>query len=390
MANNNGWRALIYDAEWARFKKGQEGVIVSEDGRMCETIGDNRDNILIEADPNFKFAPRSSGHILFIQKGTDLFDIVCLEQESGGKLELVVDSVSMSVCDEPALSYYNDLINILNEQSLVTIKENQDPPYSVTYGDELGQFKIVSPTRNEFTDILNSLDNGGVAEIPLIVSVKKYGDTYVSENGATLTLTRGDGETIRGKRSEFDFSFLTVTMVEESNDSSTEAEVTSPITCSLSPDNAVSETCEGGTVTFTPSYSESDCNCSLTRSPDKLKCNGGTVTFVVTCQKPQEKTYYYSINFAVVKVTTKYTRETCIETQEIEEDGMMVDVSLVPQEGVSVKSFSDGILQLYIDMDVEEFNIKVTSDLGYSCIARFLKINNEFTILNNTCTSSQP
>jgi len=381
MANNNGWRALIYDAEWARFKRGQEGVIVSEDGRMCETIGDNRDNILIEADPNFKFTPRTSGHILFTQKGTDLFDIVCLKQESGGKLELVVDSVSMNVCDAPALSYYNDLINILNEQSLVTIKENQDPPYSVTYGDELGQFKIVSPTRNEFTDIISNLANGGTVETPLVVSVKKYGDTYTSENGATLTLTRGDGETIREKRSEFDFSSLLVSYVEGG---------TTPITCSLSPSDAVSNTCEGGSVTFTPSYSEDICNCEITRSTEKLKCNGGTVTFVVTCQKPQEKTYYYSINFAVVKVTTKYTRETCIETQEIEEDGMIVDVSLVPQEGVSVKSFSDGILQLYIDMDVEEFNIKVTSDIGYSCIARFLKRNNEFMILNSTCISSQP
>lgn len=76
----HGWRAIIYDADWAKFKSGQTGVIISEDGRTCETIDDDKSSIVVIATKNESGAPRSNGHILFRQKGTDLFDIVCLRQ----------------------------------------------------------------------------------------------------------------------------------------------------------------------------------------------------------------------------------------------------------------------------------------------------------------------
>lgn len=74
-----GWRAIIYDAPWARFDSGQTGVIVSEDGRTCETVDDDKSNIKVIADET-QSTSKKSGHILFRQKGSNLFDIVCLNQ----------------------------------------------------------------------------------------------------------------------------------------------------------------------------------------------------------------------------------------------------------------------------------------------------------------------
>jgi hypothetical protein len=79
----HGWRAIIYDAPWARFKSGQDGVYISEDGRSCETVNDDISSIIVEAIPNTTDEVRDNGHILFRQKGSDLFDIVCLSQNPG-------------------------------------------------------------------------------------------------------------------------------------------------------------------------------------------------------------------------------------------------------------------------------------------------------------------
>jgi hypothetical protein len=93
----HGWRAIIYDAPWARFKPGQIGVIISEDGRSCETSNDDKSSIVIEVDPNYTTSDRSNGHVLFRQKGSDLYDIVCLSQE-GSTYELSVEFHG-SICE---------------------------------------------------------------------------------------------------------------------------------------------------------------------------------------------------------------------------------------------------------------------------------------------------
>ena len=86
----SGWRAIIYDAPWARFKPNQKGVIISSDGRSCETTDDSKDCIIIVVDAHIGLEDRDNGHVLFKQKGSDLFDIVCLYQESGGVYELEI------------------------------------------------------------------------------------------------------------------------------------------------------------------------------------------------------------------------------------------------------------------------------------------------------------
>ena len=50
----NGWRAIIYDAPWAYFKPGQEGVMITSDGKACETIDDEKDSIIVRCYPFIK------------------------------------------------------------------------------------------------------------------------------------------------------------------------------------------------------------------------------------------------------------------------------------------------------------------------------------------------
>lgn len=75
-----GWRAIIYDAPWVKFvlDDGESGVVISEDGKSCETLNDDISSIRVVKDPDAK-EKGTGGHILFRQKGSDLFDIVCLK-----------------------------------------------------------------------------------------------------------------------------------------------------------------------------------------------------------------------------------------------------------------------------------------------------------------------
>ena len=73
----HGWRAIIYDAPWAIFEPNQTGIIISEDGKSCETADDSISSVKIIIDPESE-SSGGDGHILFRQKGSDLFDIVCI------------------------------------------------------------------------------------------------------------------------------------------------------------------------------------------------------------------------------------------------------------------------------------------------------------------------
>ena len=57
-------------------------LLGQDDGKTCETVDDDKSSIVVVADVNENFAPRKNGHILFKQKGTDLYDVVCLYQDA--------------------------------------------------------------------------------------------------------------------------------------------------------------------------------------------------------------------------------------------------------------------------------------------------------------------
>jgi len=175
-----GWRAIIYDAPWAFFKSGQTGVYVSEDGKACETMNDDKSNIIVFADPNMGFTGRENGHILFRQKGSDLFDIVCLSQDEGGTYSLEVDNLEIDGCvGEPYESFIRSLTihEIINgEKRLVTKYEDKKQ-------------MVTSPTAND--DISkNKFKNDTDSDIPVTITVSRGNATAT----ATLTIMSSDSQ----------------------------------------------------------------------------------------------------------------------------------------------------------------------------------------------------
>ncbi len=168
-----GWRAIIYDAPWARFVSGQPGVIVSDDGKACETVDDDISSIIVEADKNTSFDERDNGHILFRQKGSDLFDIVCLYQGAGGTYELEVENVTIDGCvGKDYGSFIRDLV----------IYEIENGNRSKVTGYENIKSMLVKPTA---IDASNNFKNNTSSPITMPITVSNAGATA----SATLTIT---------------------------------------------------------------------------------------------------------------------------------------------------------------------------------------------------------
>lgn len=395
---NNGWRALIYDAEWARFKRGQEGVIVSEDGRMCETLDDNRDNIEIEADPNLLFLPRTSGHILFKQKGTDLFDIVCIEEEPGGTLALEATDTEFIVCNNGTIITLADLAN----KMIVTSSVNGGKPSVLEYGNGISTctrshgkytctYKINSPSEDEIEAAVNSINDEHTEEtLGVVVEVSVEGQQYVGTSTMTI---RGGNELIEeNKKSKFYLSNLVATKQGESGGGG-------EVTCSIVPNNvtpSASEACNSTTIKFTAVSSKPTCNCSITKSKPELECKGGQIMFVVNCDS-QEDTTYYVVDFSIDKlVETLYDERTCAgSTSKTRRDtlkldaGGNVDVSIV--DGATLKATTPSSIELYLPLNATEFTLKlVSNELGFSCDVKFVKDNDIFKPNRDTCISSTP
>ena len=147
METSKGWIAVIYDAPWARFKEGQEGVIVSDDGKTCETVDDDKSKIVVVADVNANFAPRKNGHILFKQKGTDLYDVVCLYQDATEHVyQLCIESESD---DKPDVA-----VTLSSSDSYQTLL-NKLKVYWIIDGDENNTIRctdygLLTPTPQDF------------------------------------------------------------------------------------------------------------------------------------------------------------------------------------------------------------------------------------------------
>ena len=386
--NNNGWRALIYDATWARFKTGQTGVFVSEDGRMCETIDDNRDNVLIEADPNLGFTERTSGHILFKQKGTDLFDIVCLEQAAGGVFELFLTGISATICSvEDSDTIYDTLNNTLASQGLVQYSINGGERHALSAGD----FTVIMPNRSGLKSLAQIVSETNQAQsCGLMVTIRFSDGNIYSSNTATFTAVPGDVAVKKDEKSVFDFSLLKVVVTEEVNGG--EGGGAKAVVCQITPVNGSVIGCSDTTVRFTATTKEDSCNCTITKDKTELECIGGTVHFTVDCEEdtPGTTENVYSIDLSKISVYTSYKLESCFTSEDKRVGGSVASATLIRKDGIEVLEETATSLRMHIALNVNSFQIKVVSDLNYSCIATFNKINGEFKVTKNTCTSSTP
>jgi len=87
--NRTGWNAVIYDVDWARFASGQEGIAVYKDGKECETIDEQANKVIIEANVNDSIID-NVGHILFKQKGSNNTFIICIKAVNDGNIAINV------------------------------------------------------------------------------------------------------------------------------------------------------------------------------------------------------------------------------------------------------------------------------------------------------------
>lgn len=306
----NGWRAIIYDANWARFKTGQTGVIVSEDRRSCETIDDDKSNIIIVADPNLALEERDNGHVLFRQKGSDLFDIVCLLQDVGGTYALEVNNMTIDGCTGKDYgSFIRDLViyEIINgERKQVTNYEDK-------------KAMVVTPAAS---DASNNFKNAGDESITFPIKVAKAGIS----TEATLTSTAAGDEHEEYTNTEFD-GLDQITITKESD----------------------------GNVRYIISATEGNVDG---------KCKGGSVIF--KANKQYESDPIYKISIESVIATEHFDVKKCGTTIETASHSVAVACQLVPKSGVSVIESGSNYLSISVTPGVSSVTVIVSTSRGVS------------------------
>jgi hypothetical protein len=221
MKKGKGWRAIIYDAPWAFFKKNQPGVIVSEDGKSCETVDDDKSNIIIIAYKNTEQVKRTRGHVFFRQKGTELFDIVCLDQNASvviHQLELIVDDVTIDGC---STQKYLDLKEAIKNR-VYWVEDSVRTPCT--------DFVLKTPTQATILD--------GGETYPIKVTAKIYDKEYDASANVYVTNADEESEPVRVE-TIFSIDCIKNYITKKTGGS---------VTCSIYPNNKEVE-CKGN-VTF--------------------------------------------------------------------------------------------------------------------------------------------
>ena len=172
-----GWRGVIYDAWWARFKSDQEGVVVYEGGKECETTDEAKDRIQIEVDKNASVRNTRKGYILFTQKGTNCTDIVCITQEAGGEYVLSMDNITLSECDTSAdINGYNALLAKIRENTYESINGGERRLVQSWTGKEITspKFDDYNPgVRNNYTAMVVDNELGASAQATVTITTAR-------------------------------------------------------------------------------------------------------------------------------------------------------------------------------------------------------------------------
>lgn len=171
MENNRGWKAIIYNAPWARFAQGQSGVIISQDGKTCETTDDSKNSIIVTSDENTSYEPRENGYILFTQNDTGLYDIVCLYQNPAEhEYSLHVNDLALT-CDNATWSNFQNSLSVY----FLEDETNRIPctNYTINY-----------PTEQAFNTMAQSMVN---TSFTISVSASYQSQEYTAQGTCNLT-----------------------------------------------------------------------------------------------------------------------------------------------------------------------------------------------------------
>ena len=339
-----GWKAIIYDAEWAVFKKGQNGVFVSEDGKVCETIDDDKSNIIVEADPNVSFALRTNGHILFRQKGTDLFDIVCLSQESGGIYELEAHDVTIDGCEGMD---YSTFIESLDVYEII----NRTDRRKLSYDDKKNM--VSRPNQQDFINNNNYIGYNNGEGGNVIVSIFGKHDTITSSK-IIITAVNEPYEQYTGT------SINGLENITISHYGTEEG-------CFLSIVSDAADGCTGGLVKFAKKNAgEQLCTIQPKSGNVAGKCNGGAVTFEAKITQISYPKYIITVN---VSISDNYDIMQCgakigTTSQTVNE----YNVSVIPKDGIEVTqefSYDTKTIIISASNGVSTMALVITTDKGF-------------------------
>lgn len=321
METSKGWIAIIYDAPWARFKDGQPGVIVSDDGKTCETVDDDKSNIVVVADVNADFSPRKNGHILFKQKGTDLYDVVCLYQDATEHVyQLCVESESDDNPDVAVTLSSNDSYQTLLNKLKVYWIIDGDKNNTIRCTD----YGLLTPTPQDFNnkeDIETSYT--------ISVSAMTGGNRYFNDSPecAKLCVITSTGETRAFSGVDF-----------------------------FCGDEKINDDFTGFTATYVDGSGSSIF--ILTPSVSTLNCDGGSVNFTVTEKPSTYPTYSWDTSCLRAQIVYTTNKDRTIT------DNTGVNVTTVVDKNGSANSnaiknwnWSNNKLEITVEPGTEYVNV---------------------------------
>lgn len=300
-----GWRAIIYDCEWAFFKENQSGLTISNDGKECETWDDNIDLVDVILEKNESYDDKG-GHILFSQKGSDLHKIVNINQGGNQTYELRVSTNYNKFngcpgdCDD-RYGYFLDGI---------TIEERKNSSREEDWIKIDNTNKNYYLTRPKKDDICNGwLDNLGNQDVPETVAVENtcYDFTPPIHAEASVDITIASSN-------ENEVYYDT----EISNDNAVKAEfIPSPTpTCSIGIYGGGEPecSCEGAEVQFI-ALSDATCEIGIENGEEaSCSCTGKTVQFSGKTTIIESSIEYNITGLNQVIVTHIYNIIKCEET----------------------------------------------------------------------------
>ena len=140
MGKNKGWRGYIYDVDWVTFSPNQPGIIISKDGRECETWDDDISRISFIADKNDGWQDRIGGHAMFRQKGTNKTEVITLNQASATTYSLHASfNSSMPGCGGTCKNLWADFLSRLTIYRTI----NGENVYFTSSGDKISRIESV-------------------------------------------------------------------------------------------------------------------------------------------------------------------------------------------------------------------------------------------------------
>lgn len=346
-----GWRGLIYDAPWAYFASGQNGVTTSDDRKECETLNDDITSIKIDFDPNVTFETRE-GHILFRQKGSDLFDIVCITQEPGGEYRLDAVGDEIGGCEGNFYDKWDAFINAISLYVTTndTRREITDPAEK--------EAAIKRPTKSEARDTYNSFVNTGNTDIPIYVTaVTSYNTAGTITSTATTTVAlKGREQTSEESTNESRWNLDAVELTVEQQGT---------VACRLKARNgSTSVDCNGGEVQFDVVTVQSTCLITIFEEPTE---NCKTTIRCVASESQITKNYTIT-GLTQASVEHKYiVREGCgAAPRDVWKTGRIIQWTILypSSDLINITNTSDDVITFTVDPSVNYLMLKATSDKG--------------------------